>query len=57
MKAFNELTISQQQIINNLRAGREIYYPLDNEDIQELIKDGWLIPQDQSGNYLVANAM
>ena len=52
-----ELTNSQKQIIQNLRAGREIYYPLDNTDIQVLITKGWLIPQEKPGDYLVSKSM
>ena len=53
MTEFNNLTENQKTIVRNLRANKEMYYPIEDQDIQWLIKDGWLIATDQPGEYLV----
>lgn len=47
------LTDKQRKIIDNLRAGKEIFYSSENPDIQFLVKHGWLITTENEGEYIV----
>lgn len=39
---YSDLTEDQKTVIDNLTAGREIYYFIDNLTIQELVLHGWI---------------
>lgn len=52
-REIHYLTDEQRKIINNLRAGKEIFYSSENLDIQFLVKTGWLITTENEGEYIV----